>query len=85
VTDETIMTTDLRNALAPGDMQVVQALIDENYPYDCDVFPVDESTWAIHGPIPVDGEVILAEFASKEDAQVALGLLAAAQRRTRDA
>jgi hypothetical protein len=63
-------------------LEVVQALIDEHYPYDCDVIAINENTWAIHGPIPVDGEVILAEFETKEDAELALELLSVAQART---
>jgi hypothetical protein len=63
------------------DLQVLEALIEEHLPFDCDVIPIDSRTWAIHGSIPVDGEVILAEFHTKEDAYVALALLAAAENR----
>jgi hypothetical protein len=43
---------------------------------DGDVFRIDDNTWAIHGAIPVDGEVILAEFEKPEDAQAILKDLA---------
>jgi hypothetical protein len=73
---------DAQHELRASDMQVVQALIDVQYPYDCDVIPINDNTWAIHGPIPVEGEMILAEFSTKEEAELALQLLAAAQQRT---
>jgi hypothetical protein len=41
-----------------------------------DVIALDGETWAIHGSIAVDGEVIMAEYASEERARVALGELA---------
>jgi hypothetical protein len=71
-----------RRELKPSDLRAVEALINEHFPFDCDVFPVGSHTWAIHGSIPVDGEVILAEFNRKEDAEVALELLSAAEKRT---
>jgi hypothetical protein len=37
--------------------------------------------WAIHGYIPVDGEVILAEFDHRETARAILAQLAEAQDR----
>ena len=37
-----------------------------------DVAEIDATTWAIHGVIPVDGEVILAEFDTYDGAKVAL-------------
>ncbi len=44
-----------------------------------DLFKMDEQVWAIHGYIPVDGEVILAEFERRETAIAILAQLAAAQ------
>lgn len=46
---------------------------------DYSVVPVDAHTWAIHGYIPVDGEVILAEFDGREAAEAALAKLAGIQ------
>ena len=36
---------------------------------ECDIVQIGVSTWAIHGVIPVDGEVLLAEFDTYEDAK----------------
>lgn len=44
-----------------------------------DPFQVDARLWAIHGYIPVDGEVILAEFDDRESASAMLQLLAMAE------
>ena len=38
-------------------------------------FPLDTTSWAIHGFIPVDGDVILAKFDSQNDAQAAIAQL----------
>ncbi len=46
-----------------------------------DLFQMDAQMWAIHGYIPVDGEVILAEFDHRETAKAVLAQLAAAQDR----
>lgn len=35
-------------------------------------FLLDAATWAIHGFIPVDGDVILATFQSRLEAEVAI-------------
>ena len=72
-----------RRDLKASDLRAVEELIDEHFPFDCDVIPIDSHTWAIHGSIPVGGDVILAEFNKKEDAEVALELLSAAQLRAK--
>jgi hypothetical protein len=41
-----------------------------------DVVRIDAHTWAIHGSIPVDGEVLLAEYEEASDAAEALVRLA---------
>ena len=48
-----------------------------------DVFQMDAELWAIHGYIPVDGEVILAQFNHRETAMAVLVQLAAAQEHSR--
>ena len=48
-----------------------------------DLFQMDTQVWAIHGYIPVDGEVILAEFSHRETARAVLAQLAAAQEHSR--
>jgi hypothetical protein len=70
-----------RRELKASDLRAVEELIDEHFPFDCNVIPIDSHTWAIHGSIPVGGDVILAEFSNKEDADVALELLSAAEER----
>jgi predicted acyltransferase (DUF342 family) len=45
-----------------------------------DVIEVDRHTWAVHGVIPVDGDVILAEFEAREQALDLLEQLAEAER-----
>jgi hypothetical protein len=69
-------------ALKDPDLRAVQNLIDEHLRFDCNVIPIDPHTWAIHGSIPVAGDVILAEFSNEEDAEVALELLSAAEQRS---
>jgi hypothetical protein len=71
-----------RHGLRAADLRAVQQVIDEGVAFDCDVVPIGPHTWAIHGSIPVDGEVILAEFDTEEDATAALELLVAANLRT---
>jgi hypothetical protein len=46
---------------------------------DCDIISIDEHTWAIHGNIPIDGEVIIAEFDRLEQAEEVLDSLKPAQ------
>jgi hypothetical protein len=41
--------------------------------------PIDDETWAIYGAIPVDGQVIVAEFSNRADAETALKGIAADQ------
>jgi hypothetical protein len=37
-----------------------------------DIAEIGSATWVIHGHIPVDGDVIMAEFATFEEARAAL-------------
>ena len=46
-----------------------------------DIFEVDGQTWAIHGFIPVDGEVILAEFDGPHKARFVLDQIAESEDR----
>jgi hypothetical protein len=61
---------DTRHLLA-AEEQVVEVLIQQHVQVSCDVVPIDEHTWAIHGSIAVDGEVILAEFDDRDHAALA--------------
>jgi hypothetical protein len=47
-------------------------LVDEHATVAGDVFEIDEHTWAIHGSIPIDGEVLIAEFSREQDAVAVL-------------
>jgi hypothetical protein len=51
---------------------VVQELIDEHARVSGDIVPIDGHTWAIHGLIAVDGDVIMAEFDHLDQARAAL-------------
>jgi hypothetical protein len=63
--------------------RVIHELIDEHVRFDYDVVQIDDQTWAIHGFIAVDGEVILAEFTTQDDARSALEQLSQAEKRDR--
>jgi hypothetical protein len=51
---------------------VIQELIDEHARVSGDIVPIDGHTWAIHGLIAVDGDVIMAEFGQLEQAREVL-------------
>ena len=59
-------------------LQVIEALIVEGVKVDCDIVQIDPQTWALHASIAVDGEVIVAEFDTRGDAETALQQLWAA-------
>ncbi len=50
-------------------------LIDEHATIAGDIIEVSTGTWAIHGSIAVDGEVLMAEYDSLDQARIALGNL----------
>jgi hypothetical protein len=60
---------------------LVDAILHQQPRLDQDLFQMDAQVWAIHGYIPVDGEVILAEFDHRETASAVLAQLAAVQDR----
>jgi hypothetical protein len=53
-------------------VRFIDELIEENATVAGDVLAIGTHTWAIHGSIPVDGDVLLAEFDELVDAQAAL-------------
>jgi hypothetical protein len=57
---------------------LIEAILHQNPRLDGDLFQIDTQMWAIHGYIPVDGEVILAEFDNPATAKAVLDRLAAA-------
>ena len=50
-------------------------LVDAHTEVAGDILQIDAATWAIHGSVPMDGQVLLAEFDSLESAQAALAQL----------
>jgi hypothetical protein len=53
-------------------LRLIQELLDENVYIAGDVAEIDTHTWAIHGVIPVGGDVIVAEFDTYDEARVVL-------------
>jgi hypothetical protein len=50
-------------------LQFLLELLEENASIDGDVLEINNDTWAIHGEIPVDGEVLMAEFDTYDEAR----------------
>jgi hypothetical protein len=50
-------------------LQFLRALLEEHAWIDGDVLHISDDAWAIHGEIPVDGEVLMAEFTSYDEAR----------------
>lgn len=63
------------------ELRIIEELIEEHVRVDCNLVQIDAHTWAIHGTIAVDGQVILAEFSNQRDAETALERIAAAENR----
>ena len=64
------------NASEPLDhTDALADLVAEHVELDEQVIEIDAQTWAIHGRIAYDGEVIAATFASERDAWSALSRL----------
>lgn len=59
---------------------VLDALLTQQARIAGDVIEIEEHTWAVHGVIPVDGDVILAEFDRPEDARALLDGLRVTER-----
>ena len=53
----------------------LEELVEEHATIAGDVIEIDTHTWAIHGSIAVDGDVIMAEFDTEEHARTVLGEL----------
>jgi hypothetical protein len=56
-------------------LRFLQDLEDENAWISPDIIPVGYGIWAIHGVIAVDGNVLMAEFWSYDDARRVLDRL----------
>ena len=53
-----------RRSQPDDQLQFLRDLVEENAAVAGDVLPVGNNLWAIHGYIPVDGDVLMAEFDS---------------------
>ena len=73
---------DERREQTDREQRIIEELIDEHVRFDYDLVPIDDQTWAIQGIIAVEGEVILAEFATQEDARATLEQLSQAENGT---
>ncbi|MBO0730361.1 MAG: hypothetical protein J2P57_13965 [Acidimicrobiaceae bacterium] len=62
---------------------LVDSILNQHPLFLHDLFQMDAQLWAIHGYIPVDGEVIFAEFDQPETAKAVLAQLMDAQDRDR--
>jgi hypothetical protein len=56
----------------------LQQLLEEHATISGDIIEVGTNTWALHGSIPVDGEVIVAEYDSPDQARRVLDELSSA-------
>jgi hypothetical protein len=64
-----------------GQLTFLEELVDEHATIDGDVIEIGAHTWAIHGSIAVDSEVIMAEYDTEEHARIALDELFTAKGR----
>ena len=62
-------------------LRELQDLVEENASIAGDVVQVGDNLWAIHGFIPVDGDVLMAEFDSYDQATSTLEQLSARSQR----
>jgi hypothetical protein len=56
-------------------LQFLLELLDDNASIDGDVLEISKDTWAIHGQIAVEGEILMAEFATYDQARNVLDRL----------
>jgi hypothetical protein len=62
-------------------LELLEELVEEHATIAGDVLEIDAHTWAIHGSIAVDGDVIMAEYESEGHARIVLGELATDEER----
>jgi hypothetical protein len=72
---ELMVPDEGRDPIEPQ-VEFLNRLVDAGAVVDGDVVEITSETWAIHGQVPVDGEVIMAEFDSLDGARTALEKLA---------
>jgi hypothetical protein len=54
------------------ELEILRQLLRENAAIGGGVLEIAENTWAIHGVIPVDGDVLMAEFETYDAAVLVL-------------
>ena len=67
--------SDTEDARSNVQLPYLEELVIENVSIAGDVVQIAEHSWAIHGSIAVDGDVLLAEFDSLDDATSVLAEL----------
>ena len=72
---------DPREEASEPQLSFLEVLVEENASIAGDVVQVSAHLWAIHGFIPVDGDVLMAEFDSYEEATSTLEQLPERTRR----
>ena len=70
--------TDQRGEHPDRQFLFLQELVAEHATISGDIIEVGTHTWAIHGSIAVDGDVIMAEYDTPDQARLALGKLSPA-------
>ena len=63
---------ETRSGQTDRQLRFIEELLNENVLIAGDVAEIGTHTWAIHGVIPVDGDVIVAEFDTYSEARVVL-------------
>jgi hypothetical protein len=63
---------ETRSGQTDRQLRFIEELLDENVLIAGDVAEIGTHTWAIHGVIPVGGDVIVAEFDTYSEARVVL-------------
>jgi hypothetical protein len=53
-------------------LRLLREFVDEYATISGDITRIATNTWAVHGMIPVDGDVIMAEFDTYDEARAAL-------------
>ena len=59
----------LRDRDPDRQLQFLLELLDDNAYIDGDVLEISADTWAIHGQIAVEGEILMAEFGTYDQAR----------------
>ncbi len=73
--DRGTVMNDIPGEQSDRQLRFLEELVEENAAVAADIVEIGARTWAIHGVIPVDGDVIMAEFDTYREAKVALDQL----------